>query len=203
VAVGKVSAAFSMWQAKDGRNIKLQTFIVGQSYRGTAIGQHLLYHELRTWAEDSRIERVHVTVASSEADLIEYFRAFGFRVEGFSANRYPRPAAELVMAKHFLREVIRTPSDLDRLARFLYECIWGLSENDNRFEVTAADFAVPAVFPGAVMTVNTRLITSSPRILVKDKNGSELLRHNDESSMREFYPLRLHLASKKYVLIPI
>jgi ribosomal protein S18 acetylase RimI-like enzyme len=203
VAVGDVIAAFSMWQAKDQRNIKLQTFIVGQSYRGTAIGQHLLYHELRTWADDSMIERVHVTVASSKADLIEYFRAFGFRVEGFSANRYPRPAAELVMAKHFLREVVRTPSDLDRLAQFLYERIWGLSADDNRFEVAAADFAVPAVFPGAVMTVNRRLLTSSSRILVKDKNGVELLRHGDESLMREFYPLRLHLASKKYVLIPI
>lgn len=148
VVIGEVIAAFSMWQAKDERNIKLQTFIVGQSYRGTAIGQHLLYHELRTWAQDVRIERVHVTVASSKADLIEYFKVFGFRVEGFSANRYPRPAAELVMAKHFLREVIRTPSDLEKLARCLYDCIWGLSENETRFGVTAADFSVPAVFPG-------------------------------------------------------
>jgi ribosomal protein S18 acetylase RimI-like enzyme len=203
VAVGDVIAAFSMWQAKDERNIKLQTFIVGQSYRGTAIGQHLLYHELRTWADEPRIERVHVTVASNKGDLIEYFKAFGFRVEGFSANRYPRPAAELVMAKHFLREVIRTPSDMQRLARFLYDRVWGLSEDETRFGVSPGDFAVPTLFPAAVMTVNTRITTATPRILVNDKTGRDLLRHDDESLMREFYPLRLHLARKRYVLIPI
>ena len=51
VLVGNVIAAFSMWQAKDNRNVKLQTFIVGP-YRGTAIGQHLLYHEIRTWPKN-------------------------------------------------------------------------------------------------------------------------------------------------------
>jgi len=66
VAVGNVIAAFSMWQSKDERNVKLQTFIVGSSYRGTAIGQHLLYHELRTWALTPTVERVHVTVDGSE-----------------------------------------------------------------------------------------------------------------------------------------
>jgi len=53
-----VIAAFSMWQAKDARNVKLQTFMVGPGHRRTAIGQHLLYHELRTWARDPKLARV-------------------------------------------------------------------------------------------------------------------------------------------------
>jgi ribosomal protein S18 acetylase RimI-like enzyme len=204
VAVGDVIAAFSMWQSKDERNIKLQTFTVGQSYRGTAIGQHLLYHELRTWASDPRIERVHVTVASSKSELIGYFREFGFRVEGFSANRYPRPAAELIMAKHFVRNVIRTPSDLERIAQELYERFWGLSEASvSRFGVTSADLAVPAVFPALVMTLNNRVVTVRSRIIVEDENGRELIHHDDESLMREFYPLRIHLSGKRYLIVPI
>jgi Domain of unknown function (DUF4365) len=42
VIVGKAVAAFSMWQQKDERNVKLQTFIVGDLFRGTSIGPHLL-----------------------------------------------------------------------------------------------------------------------------------------------------------------
>src|SRR5262249_30234322 len=87
VSVGSVVAAFSMWQAKDARNIKLQTFMVGPLYRGTAIGQHLLYHELRTWAAMPGVKRAYVTVASTKLDLIEYFTSFGFRIEGFAPNR--------------------------------------------------------------------------------------------------------------------
>jgi ribosomal protein S18 acetylase RimI-like enzyme len=117
VEIDHAIAAYSMWAAKDERNVKLQTFIVGQLFRGTAVGQHLLYHELRTWAADPKIERVFVTVASSKAELIDYFEQFGFRVEGISANRYLRTsqAAELVLAKHFMRDVVLEPRDLRRV----------------------------------------------------------------------------------------
>ncbi len=204
VAIGSVIAAFSMWQAKDQRNVKLQTFIVGQSYRGTGIGHHLLYHELRTWALNSHIDRVHVTVASSKSELIRYFRAFGFRLEGFSPNRYPRPAAELVMAKHFVRSVIRTPVALKKLARALYKRFWGLSEFEaSRFGVSSADLAVPALLPPLTMSLDSSDLTVAPRIVLNDDGGREVLRHDDESLMREFFPLRLHLSGKRYVIVPI
>jgi ribosomal protein S18 acetylase RimI-like enzyme len=204
VAVGDVIAAFSMWQRKDERNVKLQTFIVGASYRGTAIGQHLLYHELRTWAADALIERVHVTVASSKAELITYFRIFGFRVEGFSPNRYPRPAAELVMAKHFLREVIRTPTELDNLVSRLSHHYWGLAgPPTSRFGVNEVDLAIPTSLSALTTAVNQTEGTAIPRLLLKDTTGQEILRHDDESLMREFYPLRIHLRRKRYVIIPI
>ena len=111
VEIDRTIAAYSMWARKDERNVKLQTFMVGQLFRGTAIGPHLLYHELRTWAADMKVARAFVTVASSKSELIAYFMQFGFRVEGVSANRYARAstAAELVMGKHFVRDVVRTP----------------------------------------------------------------------------------------------
>jgi ribosomal protein S18 acetylase RimI-like enzyme len=204
VVVSNVSAAFSMWQAKDSRNIKLQTFIVGPSFRGTAIGQHLLYHEVRTWAAQLDVQRVHVTVASSKADLIPYFRSFGFRVEGFSPRRYPRRAAELVMAKQFLRDTIRTPHEFGTFADQLRSDIWGLDNIGTlRFGVSADDMAVPVSLPTVAMTLNSSTTTVSPRILLRTAAGEEIVRYDDEALMREFYPLRLHLANKRYVVVPI
>ena len=203
VEIGNVIAAFSMWQRKDERNVKLQTFIVSPLFRGTAIGQHLLYHELRTWALDGTTARVHVTVASSKSDLIAYFRMFGFRVEGFSPQRYPRPAAELVMAKHFFRDVVRTPAQLQSFAQRLYDQLWGLDASGSRFGVDATDLAVPATLPILTMTVDSTTSTTAARILLMDPSGQAVLSHGDESLMREFYPLRLHLNGKRYVGIPI
>jgi ribosomal protein S18 acetylase RimI-like enzyme/predicted transcriptional regulator len=204
VVVGKVIAAFSMWQAKDERNIKLQTFIVGSQYRGTSLGQHLLYHELRSWAENPKVERVHVTVASSKSDLIAYFRSFGFRVEGIAANRYPRPAPELILTKYLLREIVRTPNELRKLASKLAENFLGIvPAGSSRFGVLASDFAVPILCPAVTMTVNDAQKTVSPRLQLKDEKGQVLLEHDDESLMRQFYPLRLHLKDKRYLLVPI
>jgi ribosomal protein S18 acetylase RimI-like enzyme len=205
VAIDSTVAAFSMWQAKDERTVKLQTFIVGPLYRGTAIGQHLLYHELRTWAGDRKIERVHVTVAATKVDLISYFRAFGFRVEGFAPNRYPRAtdAAELVMAKHFLRSTMRSVADLRGLADELSRKIWGLSASSGRFGVKAADLAIPGTLPALSVDLDTSETTVSPRLRLLDPAGNEVLRHDDGSLMTEFFPLRIHLANKRYVLVPI
>ena len=204
VEIGGVIAAFSMWQKKDERNVKLQTFIVGQSFRGTAIGQHLLYHEIRTWADDPIIERVHVTVASSKAALIEYFVSFGFRVEGFSPNRYPRPAAELVMAKHFIRQLVRTSGDLDQLFANLSTRIWGVAAGQNtRFGVHEDYLAIPAALPPLSLTLDKKESSVSLRVVLRDPAQRVVLQHNDESLMREFYPLRIHLKDKRYVVIPI
>ncbi len=204
VVVGKAIAAFSMWQEKDQRNIKLQTFIVGPRFRGTGIGQHLLYHELRTWALNPDVERVFVTVASSKSELIAYFRHFGFRVEGVAANRYPRPAAELIMTKHFVRDIVRTPAHLQQMAKSLEMRIWGLpSPQPVRFGVNASDLALPALLPTVSMVLDSSESTVNPRIVLQQKSGRKLLIHDDESLMREFFPLRLHLAHKRYVIIPI
>jgi ribosomal protein S18 acetylase RimI-like enzyme/predicted transcriptional regulator len=204
IEIDNAIVAFSMWEKKDNRNVKLQTFFVGSRYRGSSIGNHLLYHELRTWSEDAELERVHVTVASSKADLISYFRNFGFRVEGIAPNRYPRPAAELVMAKHFIRKTIRTPVELTILSNELRDKIWGLGGTaGTRFGVTADDFAFPVALPNVKVLPNNDEKTVSPRISVIDDKGDVVLRHDDEALMREFFPLRIHLKNKRYVLVPI
>jgi ribosomal protein S18 acetylase RimI-like enzyme len=204
VEIGGVIAAFSMWQKKDDRNVKLQTFIVGQSFRGTAIGQHLLYHEIRTWADDLELERVHVTVASSKADLIAYFASFGFRVEGFSPNRYPRPAAELILAKHFIRQVVHTSAELDQLIGDLCTRFWGVvGGKDTRFGVHQDHLAVPATLSPLSVKLNMKEASVSPRVVLVDAAKQVVLQHNDESLMRDFYPLRIHLKDKRYIVIPI
>jgi uncharacterized membrane protein len=149
------------------------------------------------------LERVHVTVASNKTDLIEYFRMFGFRVEGFATNRYPRSsgAAELVMVKHFVRDVIRTPADLQRIADGLARKIWGIDPAaPARFGVDAKDLAVPALLPQLTVDLNKHEQTVRPRLRLLDPAGTELVLHDDESLMTEFYPLRIHLAAKRYVL---
>jgi hypothetical protein len=149
------------------------------------------------------IQRVHVTVASSRVDLIGYLRSFGFRVKGFSARRYPRRAAELVMAKQFLRLAVRTPHELGMLVDQLQSDIWGLDTNGtSRFGVSPDDLAVPMSVPAVTMTLNSSTSTVSPRLLLNSVTGEVVLQYDDETLMREFYPLRLHLPNKRYVVVP-
>ena len=118
-----------MWSMKDSQNIKLQTFIVGTDYQGTAVGQHLLFHEIRTWSAMESVRRVYVTISCAKRDLISYFYRFGFRVEGIAANRYERRdgAAELVLTKHLVKREVCNASDLRELSEFLCTSIWGIS----------------------------------------------------------------------------
>ena len=46
-------------------------------------------------------------------------------------------------------------------------------------------------------------MTVDHRLRLLDPSGAELVRHDDESLMTEFYPLRIHLLQKHYILIPI
>ncbi|HSN99646.1 MAG TPA: DUF4365 domain-containing protein [Candidatus Nanopelagicales bacterium] len=205
--VGRAIAAYSMWTRKDARNVKLQTFFVGHSFRDEAIGQHLLYHEIRTWTQKPEIERVTVTVASSKAYLVDFFRRFGFRVEGIAANRYQRAsgAAELVLVKHLVRRVIRDADALRAFAGDLASLLWGLDPAgapELRSGIAAGSLAFPVAFPPVHIDVDPRSTTASPRITLR--SGEQILsRHDDADLMRDFYPLRVHLARKKYVIIPI
>lgn len=206
VEVDGAIAAFSMWEPKDERNLKLQTFMVGPRFRGTGIGQHLLYHEIRTWAADAHIERAYVTVANNKADLISYFRNFGFRVEGVAANRYDRKnaAAELIMAKHLVRKTIRTPDELEEIVEKVSQRVWGVTSSQPRpFGLRSEDFAIPARVPDVWLELDRAISTVSPRMQLVDSEGHALIQHDDESLMRELYPLRLHLADKTYVIVPI
>lgn len=208
VEVDNAVAAYSMWARKDKRNIKLQTFFVGNLLRNTAIGQHFLYHEIRTWEKIPEIERVLVTIASTKTELINYFIRFGFRVEGIAANRYKRPsgASELVLVKHFIRRVVQKQSELRLIANFLAERIWGIDptrQTAARFGISSSNFSFPVSFPAVSLTLDDHNTTVPKRVRLIDDEGSEILYYDDVSLMREFYPLRLHLINKRFVIIPI
>jgi ribosomal protein S18 acetylase RimI-like enzyme/predicted transcriptional regulator len=206
VAVDQDLAAFAMSERKDRANVKLQTFVVAPGFRRQAIGQHLLYHEIRRWSADPAVERVYVTVASNRAEIVECFRYFGFRIEGLAVRRYPRrsSATELVMAKHFVREVVRTGPQVRRLADRIARTIWGIQgSRPARFGVVAGDLLFPAVLPAARLVVDGREGTSASRIRVLSSTGVELLGYDDEELVRQFHPLRLHLPQKRYLVVPI
>lgn len=98
-------AAVALSQPKDSRVVKLSAFYVEETAQHAGLGGHLLWSELRTWARHE-VEKVYVTVSSRHADLIAFFTAFGFLVEGMSPRRYQDDTAELVLGKHFIRERI-------------------------------------------------------------------------------------------------
>jgi predicted transcriptional regulator len=209
VQVGGTIAAYSMWTRKDDRNVKLQTFIVGSLFQGTAVGQHLLYHELRHWAEQTNISRVFVTISSNKADLTHYFYKFGFAVEGIAANRYDRNphGAELVLAKHFVRGTVTTPQELESLKNTLCERVWGIGDGtalcSDIFGIQEENLSAPLRIGKTVADLNLSKHTVDSRIVLKDEKGNIVRRYGDYTLMREFYPLKLHLLNKKYIVVPI
>ena len=90
---------------KDDRVVKLSAFYVTEDARAAGLGQHLLWSELRTWAI-SGVEKVYVTVSSRHADLIGFFREFGFVLEGISSRRYQNDTGELVLGKHLVHRLV-------------------------------------------------------------------------------------------------
>jgi hypothetical protein len=205
VEIGGVIAAFSMWQRKDDRNVKLQTFIVGQSFRGTAIGQNLLYHEIRTWADDLETREGPCHRREQQSRPYCILRQLWFSRGGvLEPNRYPRPAAELVMAKHFIRQVVHTSAELDQLiADLCTRFCWVAGGKDTRFGVHQDHLAVPATLSPLSIELNRKEASVNPRVVLADPAKQVVLQHNDESLMRDFYPLRIHLKDKRYIVIPI
>ncbi len=106
--------AVAVSREKDDRVWKLAAFMVAPEYRRSGLGGHLLWSEMRSWAE-LEAAKVYVTVSSHRADLVPFFGEFGFVVEGVSARRYSDDRAELVLAKHFAYGGI-APDDLDGFA---------------------------------------------------------------------------------------
>ncbi len=209
VEVEGAIAAYSMWTRKDDRNVKLQTFIVGSRFQGTAVGQHLLYHELRYWAEQTNISRVFVTISSNKADLTRYFYKFGFAVEGIAANRYDRDPhdAELVLAKHFVRDTVTTQQELESLKSLLCQRVWGIGDGtvlrSDIFGVQEQNLSAPLRIGKAVADLDLSEYTVGPRLALKDEKGRIVRSYDDYTLMREFYPLKLHLTNKKYIVVPI
>ncbi len=111
---GRIGAV-AMSKKKDERVWKLSAFMVAEEYRRAGLGGHLLWSELRAWA-DAKLAKVYVTVSSRQKHLVPFFGEFGFVLEGVSARRYSDEHVELVLSKHFAYGDIG-PADLDGFTR--------------------------------------------------------------------------------------
>jgi N-acetylglutamate synthase-like GNAT family acetyltransferase len=103
--VGGRVGAVALSTRKDDRVVKLSAFYVTESARDAGLGQHLLWSEIRSWANSS-IEKAYVTVSSRHGELIDFFRTFGFLIEGISPRRYQADTGEIVLGKHLVRRVV-------------------------------------------------------------------------------------------------
>jgi N-acetylglutamate synthase-like GNAT family acetyltransferase len=192
---GKQVAAVALSTRKDDRVIKLSAFYVTEDARAAGLGQHLLWSELRTWAV-SGVEKVYVTVSSRHAELIGFFREFGFIVEGISARRYQNDTAEIVLGKHLVRRVIEDQglgSFIDEVA----SCVFSAPAS-----VTAGGetWALPPTSPHPSFEWSGE---GASLELVALAGGVAERRWGLLELERTFHPVRFSLRVRKALLVPI
>jgi ribosomal protein S18 acetylase RimI-like enzyme len=193
--LGERIGAVALSTRKDERVVKLSAFYVTEDARDAGLGQHLLWSELRTWAT-GKVEKVYVTVSSRHAELIGFFRAFGFVIEGVSPRRYQEDTAELVLAKHIIRRLLRE-DDLDAFAA----------------QVPAHVFSVPGTVGAEQETWALAPANPHPSFewsgeagslqLLATAHGAPERRWGLLELERIFHPLRFCLAGRTALLVPI
>lgn len=78
---------------------KLKTFYVTEKYRGLAIGPYLL-NRVIDYCVEKRRSKIYVTFAEEEVSLLlEYFKEFGFQLDGVFPLNYRANASEYYMSK--------------------------------------------------------------------------------------------------------
>ncbi len=188
-------AAVALSQAKGDGVVKLSAFYIESAAQRTGLGGHLLWSELRTWARhDTR--KVYVTVSSRHADLVEFFTAFGFLVEGVSPRRYQSDTAELVLGKQFVRERV-TDETLAAFADGPANVV---------FCVPLGAEAWPAAWGLPPETQRPALEWSGAREhlqLIACEGERELRSWGLLELERVFYPARFAVAGRKALMVPI
>lgn len=189
-------AAVALSQQKDSRVVKLSAFYVEEAAQRAGLGGHLLWSELRTWARHE-VEKVYVTVSSRHADLVGFFTAFGFLVEGMSSRRYQGDTAELVFGKHFVRERIED-TGLDAFVTTSASIV---------FRVPQGAVAGPAGW-GLKPDVeqpslewegeNDRL-----KLVARDGEGGEARSWRLLDLERIFHPIRFAVQGRRALMVPI
>jgi hypothetical protein len=193
--LGEQVSAVALSTRKDHRVVKLSAFYVTEDARDAGLGQHLLWSELRTWAT-SGIEKAYVTVSSRHAELIGFFRAFGFVIEGISARRYQDDTAELVLGKHVIRRLVS-------------------EENRDSFveEVASQVFSAPTSVTADGETWALAPANTHPSFEWRGEDASLELRATAGPTLhrrwglleleRIFHPLRFSLVGRTALLVPI
>jgi N-acetylglutamate synthase-like GNAT family acetyltransferase len=191
---GRVEAV-ALSQAKNDRVVKLSAFFVADVAREGGLGAHLLWSELRTWARHD-IEKVYVTVSSRHADLVGFFTAFGFLIEGVSPRRYQDDASELVLGKHFLRERA-TDDSLPEFATQYADIVFRVPAGA---EVDQTGWAVA---PKAQRPELGWEGHAAQLELVARADGAAVRRWSLLDLERIFYPVRFAVQDRKALMVPI
>jgi predicted transcriptional regulator/GNAT superfamily N-acetyltransferase len=188
-------AAVALSQAKGDGVVKLSAFYVDKTAQRAGLGGHLLWSELRTWAKhDTR--KVYVTVSSRHADLIAFFTAFGFLVEGVSPRRYQDDTAELVLGKHFVRERV-TDETLASFADGPAAVV---------FRMPSGAEAAPVAWslPPDVQRSALEWDGAGERLRLLARDGERELRSWGLLDLeRVFYPARFAVAGRRALMVPI
>lgn len=194
---GRVGAV-ALSAAKDGtgRVVKLSAFYVADFAQDRGLGANLLWSEIRTWARHG-IEKVYVTVSSRHPELVEFLNGFGFLIEGISSRRYQHDAAEIVLAKHFVRRVVSS----DAKERFAALEARAVLAAPSSLAAPAESWALPprATHPSFGWEGDG----AATQLLANDAAGSCVRRWNLLELERIFHPARFPLPGRKALLVPI
>ncbi len=193
--VGDRIGAVALSTRKDERVVKLSAFYVTEDARNAGLGQHLLWAELRVWATGG-VEKVYVTVSSRHGDLIEYFRAFGFLVEGVSARRYQHDTAEIVLGKHLIRRVVDEAGlggFADEVARRVFSVPTSVATETETWALPPACAHPDFKWKGS----------GGSRRLVAFQDGTALRHWGLLELERNFHPVRFVRAGREALLVPI
>lgn len=187
--------AVALSTKKDERVVKLSAFYVADWARAAGLGQHLLWSEVRSWAQ-ADVEKVYVTVSSRHGDLVEFFQIFGFLIEGVAARRYQDDTSEIVLGKHLVRRLY-TDDDLHEFSNNTAKAVFSSPDS------VAPNPSTWALAPQA----------AHPTLGWAGEGAGKRLEalHNDEPlrswSLLEletiFHPARLHLAGRDALIVPI
>jgi len=190
--------AVALSSPKDSRVLKLSAFYVAERARAAGLGGHLLWQELQQWIQQG-FEKVYVTVSSRHADLLGFFAAMGFLVEGGSPRRYQADTVEFVLAKHLLRERI-TADDLETFAADIASTVFRIP----------ADVDVPAAYwsyAPAPMSPELRWEGSGADTSLVADVGPESAGPSRRWGLldleRIFYPASFALAGRRALIVPI
>lgn len=193
--VGERIGAVALSARKDNRVVKLSAFFVAEWARDVGLGQHLLWSEIRTWAQ-ATIEKVYVTVSSRHGELIDFFRTFGFLIEGISARRYQEDTAEIVLGKHLVRRAV-TDNDTDTFVTEIATRVFG---------APASVTSEPATF--ALTPRVTHPVFrwegggAEARLVANDADG-EVRSWSLLALETIFHPVRFVLSDRRALVVPI
>lgn len=189
-------AGVAVWSKKDDQVVKLSTFYVGDEYQGRGIGPHLLFHQVRLWVAN-QVQKVYVTVSSERLHVLDFFFAYGFRLEGASTRRYKGGSPEFILSKQFYYERLSDES-IDPFLNRVSSEIFSLPD-EARISEPARWFMPPKQF----MLGACRNAMGRAEHFALIHEGREVRRLSLTELEEITYPARFHFSGREAFMIPI